>query len=690
MIKTIRRAWDRLCIPSWTTPVGLLVLLGISFGPLIPALGFYWDDWPVILTAQLHGTDGFWRFFEYNRPFSAWIYIVTFPIMGTKPLHWQIFALALRWLTCVGLWWALTLTWPRQKHLTAWIVFLFAIYPIFAQQSISVAYTQHWVSYLLFTISLGGMLLAQRLSHRGSRWYWPVVFLSVAAFLLEIFSMEYFTGLELLRPFLLWIVAAELFVSRSDRVKSVPKGWFPFLGGAAGFLTWRFFFIRLAEADDNSPRLLSQMLVTPLVSLKRFGEMTLQDLVFLFVRAWTDLINTKIDLSDRFLLLTWGIAMVVMVVTFVYLYRNEDRFQGQPERISVYKQGLLLGAFATVLGILPVWATDRQVTAGMYANRFGLASMLGTSVFLACLIGWLVSDRRKQVMILSLLVGMASAYHLQTANEYRWVWVKQSRFYWQLKWRAPQLEPNTAIFSEGEIFQYVGLYPTSAAINLLYLDRMDTEELSYWFYSLGRDFAHGMPNFLKGAKLSTNLRNYTFQGHTKNGIVIEYIFDNDCLQVLEPGDETAPNVEPFTRQAVQNSNLSRITQGPGNPGTPPDSIFGPEPERGWCYLYQKGSLARQQGDWSQVVALADQAIASGYHPTESSSNTPFEWLPFIEGYAHAGRWQEAQDLSLAAFEKDRRIDAKMCSLWDSLASQAPASQARNSAAAAVRNQIKCP
>jgi hypothetical protein len=158
---------------------------------------------------------------------------------------------------------------------------------------------------------------------------------------------------------------------------------------------------------------------------------------------------------------------------------------------------------------------------------------------------------------------------------------------------------------------------------------------------------------------------------------------------VEPGDETGPAVEPYTREAVQNSNLSRISDEPENSNTPPTSIFGPEPEHGWCYLYQKASLSRQLGDWDRVVSLADQAKASGYNPKVSGSNTPFEWLPFIEGYARAGRWQEAQEISLAAYDRDHRIDARMCSLWARLVKETPAAQARDKAVEAVRGEIKC-
>jgi hypothetical protein len=690
MIQYLRRTWHRVCFPSWTVPLGLLILLGASFGPLISWLGFYWDDWPAIFTGQLHGLDGFWRFFAYNRPFSAWIYVVTYPLLGNKPLNWQIFALALRYLTCVNLWWALSLTWPRHKYLAAWTAFLFAIYPIFAQQSISVAYTQHWTCYLLFLFSMAGMLLAQRLSRRSSPWFWPVTLIALAAFLLEIFSMEYFAGLELLRPLLLWIVVAEEPGSRASRVKAILKAWLPYLMGIIAFAVWRFSLVRLANPKVNTPNLLKQMLLTPFDSMNHLVEMAMQDLLYLFARVWTDLLNTTIDLNDRFMILTWGIAILVLIATFIYLNRMEQSDREATGRFPIYYQGMLIGAFAAVLGILPIWATDRQATAGMYADRFGLASMWGTSLFLASLIGWLFSDRRKQIMILSLLVGLAAGYHLQTANAYRWSWTRQARFYWQLKWRAPQLEPNTAIFSEGEIFMYNGIYPTSLAVNLLYLNQTNTDQVPYWFYSLGRNFAYNMPDFKKGMIIQGSHRNYMFQGNSHEGIVIQFVPDNDCLEILAPGDETAPGLEAFTRQAVPYSNLARISPGPANPGTPSTDIFGPEPEHGWCYLYEKGSLARQQGDWDQVVKLSEQARASGYNPKSSSSNTSFEWLPFIEGYARTGRWQDAQDISLAAFEKDRRIDARMCSLWNTMSSSTPTNPAKDAAITAVRNQIKCP
>lgn len=90
--------------PVWVTALALLILLILGFGLMIPWLGFYWDDWPIVLAARLQGVSAFWEYYRLERPFSAWTYVATIPILGTTPLVWNIFTLLLRWLTVVGMW----------------------------------------------------------------------------------------------------------------------------------------------------------------------------------------------------------------------------------------------------------------------------------------------------------------------------------------------------------------------------------------------------------------------------------------------------------------------------------------------------------------------------------------------------------------------------------------------------------
>lgn len=679
----------RRILRSMHLPLALLALCTVSFGLMIPFLGFYWDDWPVILTGRLQGAGGFLAFYQYDRPFSAWTYILTFPVFGSRPAAWHIFTLLLRWGTAVALWWTLIQVWPGRRREVGWTAFLFVIYPVFTQQAISVAYSQHWICYLLYFFSLGAMARSQRSARRA--WAWTA--LSLAAALLHLLTMEYFAGLELLRPVLLWLLLPEGQAPRSARLRRVLRAWLPYALLLGGFVIWRLFFLQFPGEDANPPVLLNTILSTPLQGLLRLAEIVAQDTVHLLLSTWANILSpANIQLQDLFVLFSWGMgALAAGGAAFYFLRQPTPPTEGTANAVDWGRQAMLIGAAALLLGMLPVWVTDRQIIVGAYSNRFGLPAMFGASLLLVGLLVELIKKPAQRILLVGLLVGLAVSMHLRVANEYRWSWVKQTRYYWQMSWRAPTLEPGTAIVSDGEIFMYVGLYSTSAGVNLIYPPTETPTTLPYWFYSLGRDFAYGMPEFLQGAALSRDFRHYQFSGNSKDSIVIFYSPDtHDCLEVLTAEDNTSPDLPAITRQALPNSNLARIQAAPVQSGFPPEELFGAEPEHGWCYFYQKADLARQLKNWEEVVAIGDQAMAAGYHPGESASNTPVEWMPMIEGYARLERWEESRDLSLAVFEKDQRIDARLCSLWDTLETSTPESEARIGAVNAVRERVNCP
>jgi predicted membrane channel-forming protein YqfA (hemolysin III family) len=89
----MRAALDRLKLPGWTVPVVLLVLCILSFGLLIPSLGYYWDDWAKISVSRLFGLSGYWAYYAEDRPLSSWTHILLTPILGYRPIAWHIFVL---------------------------------------------------------------------------------------------------------------------------------------------------------------------------------------------------------------------------------------------------------------------------------------------------------------------------------------------------------------------------------------------------------------------------------------------------------------------------------------------------------------------------------------------------------------------------------------------------------------------
>jgi hypothetical protein len=111
------------------------------------------------------------------------------------------------------------------------------------------------------------------------------------------------------------------------------------------------------------------------------------------------------------------------------------------------------------------------------------------------------------------------------------------------------------------------------------------------------------------------------------------------------------------RALIPVSNLSRIIPDPAS-AAPDPNIFGPEPNHGWCYFFEKADLARQSKDWKTVIALYQQAQKEGFAPQYGA-----EYIPFIEAYAQTNDWQKAYDLTLAAEKLTSKLETMLCDNW---------------------------
>jgi len=114
-------------------------------------------------------------------------------------------------------------------------------------------------------------------------------------------------------------------------------------------------------------------------------------------------------------------------------------------------------------------------------------------------------------------------------------------------------------------------------------------------------------------------------------------------------------------------------------------IFGAEPQKGWCYYFEKADLARQKGDWPSVASLGDQAFALDDYP-----NDPAERLVFIEGYAHTGRWQESLDLSRQTISITPLMKQPLCALWQRIQRDLPSDPLGEATWQTVRKEAGCP
>jgi hypothetical protein len=199
-----------------------------------------------------------------------------------------------------------------------------------------------------------------------------------------------------------------------------------------------------------------------------------------------------------------------------------------------------------------------------------------------------------KVILISVLVGFAILFHLDNTNDYRWSWITQRRFYWQLNWRAPYIMPDTAILSDGELFPFVGIYSTTTGLNLLYPQPPEADTLSYWFYSMGRGLYRQIPQLLSGMKLKPTFRTFKFTGNSSDSLVIYYEpSDGRCLWVLSPQDGNLRDLPDLTLSVLPISNLARIRPQPPQDGYPPGEVFGGELEHtGVIFQSRSGQAVR--------------------------------------------------------------------------------------------------
>jgi hypothetical protein len=96
------------------------------------------------------------------------------------------------------------------------------------------------------------------------------------------------------------------------------------------------------------------------------------------------------------------------------------------------------------------------------------------------------------------------------------------------------------------------------------------------------------------------------------------------------------------------------------PASPPEYIFGREPEHGWCFYFEKADLASQLGKWDDVARLGAEAIQLDLSPEDRS-----EWLPFLKAYAITG---QADQLKLTAKRVigDKSLRVQACEMLNGI------------------------
>ncbi|HEX6033460.1 MAG TPA: hypothetical protein VFY83_03460, partial [Anaerolineales bacterium] len=505
----------------------------------------------------------------------------------------------------------------------------------------------------------------------------PLTIAALAFSVVNLLTMEYFYFMEFLRVILFWIV---LDGEWKQKLRGVIVLFIPYFAVMLGITFWRLFFFENQNASYSYLTLdllrkdpLSGIAILLRSIFMAFWETVPHAWIFPFESATVE------QLGARTATMAGVLVLVSTLLIALYLFFR-DRSE-QREYASV-QQIFLLGFCAWLFAGGSFWLVGIEPQLHFSADRFTMPFMLGASLLLVALVSLFRSQPKLQYGLLALFVAFSIGKQFETNIAYVRDWDVHHNLFWQMSWRIPAMQPHTAIISNDLPVTYFSDNSLSGPLNWIYARPGEMDQILY-FISIRLN--RGLPDLEPGLAIEQNYLAKTFHGNTSQLVVIDYS-PPGCLRVLDPHIDSANRLlVPLLRDAAVLSNTSMIHEEQAM--TLPSSLFAPEPERGWCYYFEKADLARQFGDWDKVVELGNTAFKLDDHP-----NDPVERFVFIEGYAHTGDWERALKLSRDSYKVSREyVGPLLCRLWGRIKTETAneLSDARNESLLEIENMLAC-
>jgi hypothetical protein len=620
-MNTAKPSWNlqafsnRVRFSENSAPIVFLVVLVLAFGLVISSLGIYQDDWLFVYNAYARGPHGLWDFLNADgTPLSSLMNVALFYLLGVRPLYWHIAILIARWLTVTIFWLVLRRIWPANPLQNFLAALLFAIYPFFNLQALAYTYLHAWISYFFVGLSFYWMILSVQCPKK----FWLYQIAALLAIIVSHLTLEYFMGLEFVRLVVLWLVLRDRETNGRSRVINAIKLWMPYLIVFGVYFWWRFFVYQIPAAEGRHDPVGMKLLVTnPIAEMLVILNNLIPDALLMIVATWYKVFDPLFfKLTDRTNLLF--VFLSVLVSLGIFLFSNYLEYK-EPESGQAHpiwkREALWLGVVIVVLGFIPFYADGLYINDKnpLWNSRLGLASMLGAALITIALLELISPKVRTRLVMIAILVGFSVGYHARYTNDFRWAWKKQLNLYRQLVLRVPGLQPHSAIVAEGEILPFMGDYPTAYAINAVYTPPLGDKDqyVDYWFFGITTNFGKNIDGFMHGMDIDASHRSVSFTGRSDQSLIISFDPDQgQCLYVVRPQDSSFRKLTPLLKEASHLSALDRIDTSARSPDSFLQAIGSRYPDD-WCTYYEKADLARQNGDYAEVIKLSRWFYSTG-------------------------------------------------------------------------------
>jgi len=634
--------------------IGLITFVTLlTYGVLISQLGFYRDDWYQLWTAQSQGSAGLIALFQSDRPLVGYLYALAYRFIGNLPFGWHVYGLVLRLVGNLAFLWLVRSLWPARRSETTALALLFAVYPGFASQPNAGVYVSLLMANAAAILSFALTVAVVRSSNMSLRVIYSTLAILLGLLYLGIF--EAMIGLELARFAMVWYLFWR--DDPQDYKKTFMQGIkasLLYFILAVGFLYWRLFIFQSTRHATNVGLLFSGLAATPLRSLMSIVVETVKDVLETTFFAWIvpfyQFTATGNYRDTAFAALT-AFVVVLGILFYLWLSSRADEESVLPtENMAASNENLhriWLGVLMVMVIFVPFNAAGRNVLFSGQWDRYALPGALGVVFVIGGMIFYYLQGYTRQIVLIA-LIAMSVIVHYFSAAWYRDFWTFERNMWWQMTWRAPSIERGTMLFVPAS--SYAEGYEIYGPANVIYYPG-ETDVL------IGAEVlnAETATDILIGKDHSHIDRSTYVEDHYENPLISVFPSPVSCLHVIDGRKVETPGLLDNTLFSVVAgySIIDRINVNAAD--VVPAAFLGQEPKHNWCFFYQKMNLARQRGDWEEVMRLAEDAIAQGFEPNDVS-----EWMPVLEAFATLGREKDARHLS-TIIRSDPTIRFYLCS-----------------------------
>ncbi|HNA88008.1 MAG TPA: hypothetical protein PK989_01810 [Anaerolineales bacterium] len=668
----MKKLTDRLNTLTFTprsTVWFLLFIAALTYVLFFWQRGFYWDEFPWAWIYYRLGPTMLTKTFTTSRPVWGMLYQLTLPVIGPNPWLWQLLAILLRWVTAVLLWKILRALYPAHPKPAVWASLFFLVFPGMGQQFIALMYSHF---YIVLSALLGSIYLAIRaIQNEQRRWVYFGISYVLAA--INLLTMEYFYFIGFACFFIFFQLLPGNF---KDRAKKAFLYFLPYLLLFLGITVWRAFFFEHQNASY------------PYVLLDKLQENLLTGTLYFLYQILLSFWRTVFEAwlmpfltigITGFGPLTLSLMLVLLFssifLTGIYLFAfkadsvDDREFAKQAGWIGFVLWGLS-GGSVWLIGIVPQF--------NFSLDRFMLPFMLGASIILASLIA-LIKNARVQMILVALLIGFAGSRHFRLEEVFRSDWLTQQELFTQMSERIPGLTKGTILLSNDIPVTYYSDNSLTGPLNWIY---SPPGEMNVMLYFASIRVGKTLPTVEPGQPHQLYYIGPTFYGNTENILVVNFE-PPGCFRVIDPEVEGNNRLlPPAVRDVARYSNQSVILFEKQN--QLPGQFYGGVPSN-WCHYFEQAELARQKEDWELVTHLGDVAFSLDDYP-----NDPLEYFVFIEGYAHAGGWQTAVELSKESYKISKIfVGPLLCRLWERIERETAPDPEQAAALGVVRAEFEC-